>query len=77
MTVALEATSTSQHDVESEEADGVAGIKGLSFWNFPPLIGQRPGCIVVNLDVGTENVKVEGWSEKSSRTSPPLPIGNE
>ena len=55
----------------------MADIKGLSLRSLPPLTDQHPGCFIVNLDVGTEDIKVEGWSEKTSRTSPPLPIGNE
>jgi hypothetical protein len=77
LTVALETAGTPQHDVECEETDGVADIKGLSLWSPSPLADQHPGCIIVNLDVGTENVKVEGWSEKTSCTSPSLPVGNE
>ena len=77
LAVALETAWASQHDIESEEADGVADIKGLSLWSLPPLADQHPGCIIVNLDVGTEDVKVEGSGEKMSHTSPSLPIGNE
>ena len=52
-------------------------IKGLSLGSLAPLVDQQPGCIIVNLDVGTEDVKVEGRSEKTSGTSPPLPVGDE
>ena len=52
LTVALETAGASQHDVKSEEADGVVDIKGLSLRSLPPLVDQHPGCIIVNLDVG-------------------------
>ena len=52
-------------------------IEGFSLRDLAPLADQHCGCIVVNLDIGTENVKVEGRGEKTSCTSPPLPIGNE
>ena len=77
LTVALETAGASQHDVESEETNGVADVQDYSLWSLPPLVDQHPGCIIVNFDIGTEDVKMEGWSEKTSCASPPLPVCNE